>query len=108
MVIVRPAGVLERFREVRQAEWDVVYSRPGNAFRARLMSFINLSGRLRFYDLAERTVLTEFREAYALVEDSSQRRTGTAFERRSIELHQVLADKPGPLGQSDFPLRPTW
>ena len=94
MVIVRPAGVLERFREVRQAEWDVVYSRPGNAFRARLMSFINLSGRLRFYDLAERTVLTEFQEAYSLVEDSTQRRTGTAFERRSIDclrrLHPVV------------------
>ncbi len=30
------------------------------------------------------------------------------FERRSIELHQVLAVKPEPGGHSDFPLRPTW
>jgi cyclopropane-fatty-acyl-phospholipid synthase len=30
------------------------------------------------------------------------------FERRQIELHQVLAVKPGDRGESTFPLRPTW
>jgi cyclopropane-fatty-acyl-phospholipid synthase len=30
------------------------------------------------------------------------------FERRNIELHQVLAVKPDPMGNASFPLRPTW
>jgi cyclopropane-fatty-acyl-phospholipid synthase len=30
------------------------------------------------------------------------------FERRQIELHQVLAVRPGADGESGFPLRPTW
>ncbi len=30
------------------------------------------------------------------------------FERREIELHQVLAVKPHPGGEADFPLRPDW
>ena len=30
------------------------------------------------------------------------------FERRQIELHQVLAVKPDPSGNASFPLRPTW
>jgi cyclopropane-fatty-acyl-phospholipid synthase len=30
------------------------------------------------------------------------------FERRQIELHQVLAVRPGPMGESHFPPRPTW
>ncbi len=30
------------------------------------------------------------------------------FERNSIQLHQVLAVKPGPHGESDVPLRPWW
>jgi hypothetical protein len=94
MVIMRPAGVLQRFREVKQSEWDHVYSRPENTFRAQLMRFVNLSGRLSFYDLAARAVLTGYREAYALIDDPGQRRTGTGFERRSMdcvrELHPVV------------------
>jgi cyclopropane-fatty-acyl-phospholipid synthase len=31
-----------------------------------------------------------------------------AFERNEIQLHQVLAVKPGPEGEAHFPLRPTW
>ena len=30
------------------------------------------------------------------------------FERRQVELHQVLAVRPDDRGQSSFPLRPTW
>ena len=32
----------------------------------------------------------------------------TGFERNHIQLHQVLAVRPGPDGDSDFPLRPDW
>lgn len=96
MVIMRPAGVLQRFREVRQSEWDHVFAHPENAFRARLMSFVDLCGRLRFFDLPDRAVLLEFREAYALVDDPTQRRTDTGFEHRSIEclrrLHHVVGE----------------
>lgn len=31
-----------------------------------------------------------------------------AFERGHIQLHQVLAVRPGPRGESGFPLRPDW
>lgn len=31
-----------------------------------------------------------------------------AFERNNIQLHQILAVRPGPRGESHFPLRPTW
>ncbi|WDZ87058.1 class I SAM-dependent methyltransferase [Micromonospora cathayae] len=31
-----------------------------------------------------------------------------AFERNGIQLHQVLATRPGPDGGSDFPFRPDW
>ncbi|MHA7132521.1 class I SAM-dependent methyltransferase [Oerskovia turbata] len=31
-----------------------------------------------------------------------------AFERNEIQLHQVLAVRPGPDGVADFPLRPDW
>ncbi|MBC7630885.1 class I SAM-dependent methyltransferase, partial [Aeromicrobium sp.] len=31
-----------------------------------------------------------------------------AFERNEIELHHVLAVKPGPHGDAEWPLRPTW
>ncbi|HET7388781.1 MAG TPA: cyclopropane-fatty-acyl-phospholipid synthase family protein [Nocardioidaceae bacterium] len=31
-----------------------------------------------------------------------------SFERNEIQLHQVLAVKPGADGDADFPLRPTW
>jgi cyclopropane-fatty-acyl-phospholipid synthase len=30
------------------------------------------------------------------------------FERRQVELHQVLAVRPDDRGNSSFPLRPTW
>jgi cyclopropane-fatty-acyl-phospholipid synthase len=30
------------------------------------------------------------------------------FERNEIQLHQVLAVRPGPDGVADFPLRPDW
>jgi len=31
-----------------------------------------------------------------------------AFERNELQLHQVLAVRPGPDGDAGFPLRPTW
>jgi hypothetical protein len=57
---------------------------------ALLMTFLNLTGRLCFHDLPERAVLLAFRAAYGMVDDTSQRRTGSEFERRSIECLRQL------------------
>jgi hypothetical protein len=35
-------------------------------------------------------------------------RSRLGFERRTIELHQVLGAKVRPGGETDFPLRPDW
>jgi hypothetical protein len=93
---MRPAGVHRRFLELKDEEWARVHMHPANEFRTTLMTFLNLTGRLRFHDLPEREVLIAFDQAYAMVDDSSQRRTSTEFERRSIEclrhLHPLVGD----------------
>jgi hypothetical protein len=93
---MRPTGVYRRFLELKDEEWARVRARPEDEFRILLMTFLNLSGRLRFYDLSERAVLAAFHMAYAVAEDPTQRRTGSGFEHRSIEclrrLHPLIGD----------------
>jgi hypothetical protein len=98
---MRPAGVLQRVRELQDREWDLVHSWSDRALRVHVTSFVNLCARQWHHDHPMTTVLRRYREVIALLSDPRQRRTGSDFETRSLACVEQLRPLIGDLAERD-------
>ena len=81
---VRPSGVRERMRQLGVTERQLVGSWTDRALRVRLTTFVDLAARLWFGDHGPGAVLRSFDSVAALLDDVTQLRTGSDFERRCL------------------------
>ena len=86
----RPRGVVERFRALVADDRNYASSHPELRLRIALTEFLTLSARQRYSDLPIGATLDRFYAAHFALREEGQRRTGSDFEKRSIDCVRQL------------------
>ena len=94
---MRPSGVLERVRAVAAAERATVALWPDRQLGVRMCSFVTGCGRQGYSDHSVLVPIRMWKRVDEFVGDSSQRRTGSDFERRCLAAFEQLRPIVEPL-----------